>query len=107
MKLNYRSSGGDRISSNLAQISNENQEIHLNELKKLLTDAHAGRPLSVSAISGLLQAIGESSMKIQAFADYISIISGAEVNENKRISQALHLKQQEVLCFIEFYSILS
>ena len=78
-------------------MSNENQQIHLDELKKLLTDAHAGRPLSVSAISGLLQAIGENSVKICALADYILAISDVEVNENKRIFLALHLKQQEVL----------
>ena len=96
MKHNYRSSDGDRISSNLAQISNENQEIHLDELKKLLTDAHTGRPLSVSAISGLIQAIGENSVKICAMADYMLTISDVEINENKRIFLALHLKQQEV-----------
>ena len=81
----------------MAQIANENQEIHLDGLKKLLTDAHAGRPLPVSAISGLIQAIGENSVKICALADYILTISDVEVNENKRIFLALHLKQQEVL----------
>ena len=96
VKLKYDdSSDGDRISTKFVQMSNENQQIHLDELKKLLTDAHAGRPLSVSVISGLLQAIGENSVKICAMADYISIIS--EVNENKRIFLTLHLKQQEVL----------